>query len=159
MQVTQLLCFISMLLESQKFQVNIDFGSNTYACVILTFLPIMKLKKFLYCWSRSWKIHKILLTFSLDLRIISVANYFNNFQVSTLSLSLRTSSPEWGGDDVTLGGSENSGSVRVSGWESETASLELSSLIRSLPRPPWSTTNRRKPWRIMQVTHPSLIRI
>ena len=39
---------------------------------------------------------------------------------------------------MTLGGSENSGSVKVSGWESETASLELSSLIRSLPRPPWS---------------------
>ena len=38
------------------------------------------------------------------------------------------SSPDWGGEDVTRGGSENSGSVNVSGCESETPSFELSSL-------------------------------
>ena len=54
------------------------------------------------------------------------------------TFSLRISSPDCGGEDVTIGGSENSGSVKVSGCESETASLELSSLIRSLPTPPWS---------------------
>ena len=60
------------------------------------------------------------------------------------TFSLRTSSPDCGGELVTIGGSENSGSVKVSGCESETASLELSSLIRSLPTPPWSRKIRKK---------------
>ena len=39
---------------------------------------------------------------------------------SYLTFSFLTcSSPDWGGEDVMRGGSENSGSVRVSGWESD----------------------------------------